>query len=216
MVLHMATRGIAAQMQLTAEGRRAEVARMMLSGEVIDREELAKRFGVVEATIARDVRVIREQWRGESLQAGEALVAQDMAELGMVKREAWRVYEESLHPRVAQTEQTTVSGGLGEGGAGKRQGPGQVKSESKTVSSPTPNLKALDLVVKCMDRRRKLLGYGDDGQADAPKAIRFTVKIGDRVLEAGTGRELDEGEIEDAEFTEMGSLAAGDGDGEVQ
>lgn len=168
------------------------------------------------STIVRDEKIIRAEWREERLRDSEALLAQDLAELGMVKREAWRVYRESLEPRTSATEQRSVTTGGQNGGS-------ETDTDSRTETSPSPNLKALELVTKCLERRQKLLGYGEEEQAkkrDKARVFAFTVKIGDKVLASeASGLEDDVVlDAEDAEFYEVGSdgkklLTSGDENG---
>jgi hypothetical protein len=187
-----------------AEGRRAVLAELMVRKERYDRVELGVEFGVSAATIRRDEEMIRAEWREERLAAAEVMLAQDLAELGMVKREAWRVYEASLEPVVSETRQATNSsgGGLVEGGDGP--GPKLVETTGRTVTTPRASLGALQLVMKCLEDRRRLLGYGaDEAAAKKPRVFAFTVKIGDKVIQSES---CDGGELEgvdDAEFYEV-------------
>ena len=205
------------------EGRRAVVAQMMLSGEAYDRVALGQEFGVAVTTIKRDEALIRAEWRRARLADAEQLLAQDLAELGMVKREAWRVYADSREPKWSETEQGTVSSGGGNGA-------GTSDTSSKTKASAVPNLKALELVTKCLERRQRLLGYGEDQaekRRDKARVFAFTLKIGDKVLASEASGMGDDEVIEadDAEFYEVDPtgkkfLASGDGTegggGEVQ
>lgn len=201
---------------LSPDERRVVVADALLRQRGVGRRELAGRLGVSVATIQADVRRLKREWREERLQDTEVLLAQHLAELAMVKSEAWRVYAASCEPKTSRTQQVTRPVD-GDGGAGSG-----TQTMSETEGAANPNLKALELVTKCLDSRRRLLGYGfDDDPSDKARVFAFTVKIGDAVLTSGA-TDLIDGDVieaEDAEFYEVDSLGrkrltSGEDDGE--
>ena len=203
--------GIQAARAMGVEGRRAVIAELMLTGEGYSRSTLSTRFGVAVTTIVRDEQIIRKEWRAARLANADVLLSQDLAELSMVKRCAWEVYRDSLEGPDAETGETkkVVCGG-------------GTQTEGATEVTPVPNLKALELVTKCLERKQKLLGYGEDQEQkkrDKQRCFAFTVKIGDRVLAAESSDiDAEEIEAEDAEYYEVGAdgkklLMSGNDDG---
>lgn len=152
--------------------------------------EIAERMGIHISTATRDLAAIKAEWREEMLESTDAVMARDLAELGMVKQEAWRVYAKSLdHSPKIVTE---------------HDAPGGVEVTTVTMD-PKPDLNALKLVQTCIEKKRKVLGLDKESGAErGPKSISFTVRIGDRVLvsESSTAEPDD---ILDAEMVELDS-----------
>jgi hypothetical protein len=151
--------------------------------------EIAEEMGISESTASRDLSAIKEQWRSEMLADMDAVIARDLAEMGLVKNEAWRAYQQSLEE--GDVIETVTEG---EGGT----------TVTTVTSNPKPDLHALKLVQSCIERRRKILGLDKEGHGSGVKKISFTVKIGDRVL-VSEASEADESDIADAEYTEVDS-----------
>jgi len=180
------------------------VADALVRERGVSRKELAARFDVSVTTVMNDERMIRKEWREARLANADALLAQDLAELGMVKSEAWRVYESSTRPRTTRTKQISqplvvVGEGLEPSGANGRE------TDTATELTPVPNLKALELVTRCLEQRRELLGIGVEKEGSRPRVFAFTVKIGDRVLASGATADIDAEDIDvdDAEYYEV-------------
>ena len=147
----------------------------------------------------------------------------------MVKTEAWRVYAQSCEPKTSRTKQLSRPVVLEAAGDDRVKAAGAgTQTLSETEGAPNPNLKALELVTKCLTDRKRLLGYGDgaDG-SDRGRVFAFTVKIGDAVLTSGSSDLLEDDvvEAEDVEFYEVDSLGkkrlmsgddSGNGEGGVQ
>lgn len=191
--------------EYTAEERRALVSKMLVTERGVSKSALGRQFGVAPSTIANDIRLIKKDWRDQRLVNADAMIAQDLAELGMVKQEAWRAYAASLDPKISRTSQSTVTTG-GQGG-------GTSDTESQTETTPIPNLKALELVSKCIEKKQGLLGYGEGEDkrrngGDKARVFAFTVKIGDKVLASeatDVESEVIDVDVEDAEFYEVDS-----------
>lgn len=209
-----------------AEGRRAAIAELLLTGEGYNRSQIAARFSVAVTTIIRDETLIRKEWRLARLEDADALVAQDLAELAMVKRCAWDAYRDSLEPKTSKSIQVTTP--IVErtdektGETAKTVLKAGTQTEGATETTPIPNLKALELVTKCLERKQKLLGYGEDAEKkrDKQRLFAFTLKIGDKILAAQSSDiEAEHIEAEDAEYYEVDSngkkmlMSGGDDEG---
>jgi hypothetical protein len=153
--------------------------------------EVAEVLEISESTASRDIAAVKALWRAEMIQDIDVMVARDLAELGMVKNEAWAAYQQSIEVgeevvTVAETKDGTF--------------------ETVTTTNPKANLHALKLVQSCIEKKRKILGLDKETSGGASgKMISFTVKIGDRVLvsEASTAEPRDD--ILDAEVVELDS-----------
>lgn len=202
----------------TADERRAEISRVLVCERGITKAELSRRYGVSATTIASDIRMIKREWREARLANADAMIAQDLAELGMVKQEAWRAYAASLDPKISRSSQVTtpvvakVNEATGEtemvaANAG-------TQTVGQTENTPIPNLKALELVTKCVEKKQALLGYGEGvdkrrAGGDKARVFAFTVKIGDKVLTSqatDVESEAVDIDVEDAEFYEVDSM----------
>jgi hypothetical protein len=165
--------------------------------------EVAEALEISESTASRDIAAVKKLWREEMIEHVDVMVARDLAELGMVKQEAWYAYEQSV-TRGEHTETETVF------------------SDGKTItttvtSNPKADLHALKLVQSCIDRKRKILGLDKEGAGGGgAKLVSFTVRIGDRVLVSEASTVEPEGDILDAEVVELDSagkaLPSGTGD----
>lgn len=170
--------------------RRRRVARLLATRGAMSATEISEVLGIHLSTATRDLAAIKAEWRAEMLLDTDAVLARDLAELGMVKQEAWRAYAMSLEKG---DETVTVQ----EFEDGK-------EIRTTVTQNPKPDLGALKMVAGCIERKRKILGLDKEDAARGPKQIVFTVRIGDRVLvsESSTGG-LDD--IEDAEVVELDS-----------
>lgn len=182
--------------------RRREVAALLLRRGAMSGREIAEEVGVSESTASRDLAAIKEAWRAEMVADVDAVVARDLAEMGLVKNEAWRAYQQSLEE--GDVIETVTTGG--EGG----------ETTTVVTTNAKPDLHALKLVQSCIEKRRRILGLDQETLGGSgPKKISFTVKIGDRILvsEASTA---DADDVADAEYTEIDStgkaLPSGEGD----
>lgn len=177
--------------QATTLDRRRKVARLLASRGGLTGREVAETLGISDSTASRDIAAIKKLWRDEMLEDVDLMVARDLAELGMVKQEAWRVYADSCEigdevVTVAETKDGTF--------------------RTETVSNPKANLHALRMVQSCIEKKRKILGLDkEDAGGGKAKLVSFTVKIGDRVLVSEASTVEPEDDILDAEMVELDS-----------
>jgi predicted transcriptional regulator len=175
----------------TTTERRRQVAALLATRGGMTGREVAEVLEISESTASRDIAAVKALWRAEMIQDIDVMVARDLAELGMVKNEAWAAYQQSIEVgeevvTVAETKDGTF--------------------ETVTTTNPKANLHALKLVQSCIEKKRKILGLDKETSGGASgKMISFTVKIGDRVLvsEASTAEPRDD--ILDAEVVELDS-----------
>jgi len=170
--------------------RRRRVARLLATRGAMSATEISRLIGTSLSTATRDLAAIKEEWRLEMIASTDAVIARDLAELGMVKQEAWRVYAMSLdHKPKVVTEQESATGVM----------------VTTTTMDPKPDLNALKLVESCIEKKRKILGLDkEEPRGSGPKSISFTVRIGERVL-ISRGSDVEEDDIVDAEMVELDS-----------
>jgi hypothetical protein len=70
------------------EEHRAKITEMYLRKKM-SQVAIAAELEISQATVSRDIAVIKKRWQKESLQKVEAAQAERIAELSLVKREAW-------------------------------------------------------------------------------------------------------------------------------
>jgi DNA-binding transcriptional ArsR family regulator len=176
--------------RIKTEERRRRVARYLAIHGAITAKEMSEALGITQSTASRDIAAVKKAWRAEMIQDMDAVIARDLAELGMVKAEAWRTYVESCEEGEVVTTVAETKDGV---------------FETVTSTNPKASLHALKLVMGCIDKRRRILGLDKEaGGGGAGKMISFTVKIGDRVIvsEAST---MPPEDILDAEVVELDS-----------
>ena len=171
--------------------RRRAVAKLLASQGGLTGREVAEIMGVTESTASRDIAAIKALWREAMIEDVDVMIARDLAELGMVKQEAWRCYAESCEVgdkvvTVAETKDGVFT--------------------TETESNPKANLHALKLVQSCIEKKRKILGLDkEDAGGGKAKLVSFTVRIGDRVLVSEASNVEPEDDILDAEMVELDS-----------
>ena len=186
----------------TTTDRRRKVARFLAARGGMTGKEVAEEFGIAESTASRDIAAVKKLWREAMIEDVDVMIARDLAELGLVKNEAWWIYQQSVEVgeevvTVAETKDGTF--------------------ETVTTTNPKANLHALKMVQSCIEKKRKILGLDREGASGGSgKMISFTVKIGDRVLVSEASTVEPEDDILDAEVVELDStgkaLPSGTGD----
>ncbi len=95
---------------LELEKRRGEVARLLLTEPGIRKTEIARRAGVSPAQITRDVKHLRDEWRGKREADFEEVQAEHIARLEALLLEAWDAYRASREPRKIRTKTVNAAG----------------------------------------------------------------------------------------------------------
>ncbi|MEE4659019.1 MAG: hypothetical protein V2J89_01040 [Halieaceae bacterium] len=124
--------------------------------------ELGKATGtqVTRQQICYDLKKLQEQWREEQLEAIDELKARELAKLDHMEAEAWAAWERSKE----QAEKTKKGRRTGGRNAGEYA---EVQVEER-IGDP----RYMDLVLKCVEKRTKLLGL------DAPIKVAETDEEG--------------------------------------
>ena len=183
--------------------RRRQVARLLAMQGGMTGKEVAETIGISESTASRDIAAVKKLWREEMIEHVDVMVARDLAELGMVKQEAWWCYQQSIENGEETVTETVLADGK------------EIVTTVKT--NPKADLHALKLVQSCIEKKRKILGLDKEGAgAGGAKLVSFTVRIGDRVLVSEASTVDPEDDIVEAEMVELDSagmaLPSGTGD----
>jgi hypothetical protein len=126
--------------------RRREVARRYSRGEA--QWEIARALRVNAATITRDLDAVRKEWRAEALGDLGKVVAEQLARIDECERQAWAGWAKS------QENAETLR-------AKKR---GDVAETEKVSKGQAGDPRFLDVVLRCVERRCKLLGIEPPAQ----------------------------------------------------
>jgi hypothetical protein len=126
--------------------RRKDVAARYLRGE--QQLEIAAAIGIDQSNVSRDLRWVHEQWLEESKLANAERVARELARIDLVEREAWQAWQRSQQiAESTRTQKTTEPDGTG----------GKLMAEVTRRGSAGDSC-YLETVLKCVERRSKLLG----------------------------------------------------------
>jgi hypothetical protein len=126
--------------------RRREVARRYSRGEA--QWEIARALRVNAATVTRDLDAVRKEWRAEALGDLGKVVAEQLARIDECERQAWAGWAKS------QENAETLR-------ARKR---GDVAETEKVSKGQAGDPRFLDVVLRCIERRCKLLGVEPPAQ----------------------------------------------------
>ncbi len=138
--------------------RRCQVARLHAQGK--SGREIALAVGVSASTASRDLDYIREQWRTQATADMAGRVNAELAVLDEVARQAWEGWHRSIGRHVRKVERI-----------GRTDG--KAAASVETVSEELAGaVEFLNTIVKCSERRAKILGL------DAPKQLNVGVTGG--------------------------------------
>jgi hypothetical protein len=131
--------------------RRERVAESYLRGR--RQYEIAEAEGVVDSVITKDLQAIRKKWRESSVRDFDEHVSRELDKIDLLEREHWEAWERSKKEKtVSRTSKKTGKNPADEASIEKQQRDG--------------NPAFLEGVLKCIERRCKLLGL------DAPEKFK--------------------------------------------
>lgn len=138
------------QRKLQKQERRMQVAELHKKGW--SQAAIAERLGVTQPTVSSDLKYIREEWRRSMVRDFDLARAQELQRVDRIECEANEGWDRSLKP-----SQSAVI-----------QGEGAQQPSRKTVRNQSGDPRFLDILLKCSERRSKLLGL------DAPQKVAPT------------------------------------------
>ena len=89
------------------EEHRAQIAEMYLRKR-LSQQAIAAELNISQATVSRDISVLKARWKKEGLQKVEAAQAERIAELSEVKKEAWEGWQRSKQNKERQTTKMLI------------------------------------------------------------------------------------------------------------
>ena len=185
--------------------RRKQVAELYLQGW--SQPAIAQHLDVCQATICRDLKAIRQDWRDSAIRDFDSLRDTELQKLDLIEKEAWSAWQRSQKP--AQSAVIT-----GDGGDQKAR-----KSMKHQYGDP----RFLQLVTHCIGQRRAILGLDvvaptapQENPFDAPislevrreRVLALLSAIGDRERIGGTRAPVD--------HVQPGSVRTGDQRGTLE
>jgi len=120
--------------------------------------KIGEHFGVSQMQISKDVAAIRREWQRVMVEEFSSLKSEQLGKIDAAEAEAWRGWRRSL--KTAEKRQA------------RRVGRGEdIREEtSRTEEGQSGDPRFLAIVMKCVERRCKLIG------ADAPVKIDITIE----------------------------------------
>ncbi len=128
--------------------RRQQVAKLSLQGWT--QSAIAEELVVSQPTVSTDLKAIQQQWIESATQDVEVIRAKMMAELELVKEEAWKGWERSLQP----TETDVVSG------------QSDNRQMRRTRKQQHGNPRFLDIIRNTIAQQAELLGLNVTASSD--------------------------------------------------
>ena len=130
--------------------------------------EIAEIIGVTQQQIAYDLKVIQKRWIKESKASIEQYRLRELGKIDQIEREAWEAWNESkeeFNAKITKVSKVTKDAKTG------NIIPSTVDNTNKTEDR-NGNPKYLEVIMKCIERRCKMLGI------DAPEKHEHTGKDG--------------------------------------
>jgi|GEM_PF-1399300 len=122
------------------DDRRRKVAELTLRG--LKQDEIARRLGVNQSTIGRDLDMVRGEWRQSAIRDFDEARGQELEKLALIETEAWAAWQRSQQPLQAAS--------LANGKDGQRS--------SSSLKHQYGDPRFLDQINKCVTQRCILLG----------------------------------------------------------
>jgi len=144
---------------------RALVADRYLAGETM--AEIAGELGLSTRQISYDLKKVREDWQAAALADITEIMSRELARIDRIERKAWEAWEKSCGERRSTTEET-ITKPLKDGVAIQEK---ITESKQELIGDP----RFLEVVLRCIERRCKLLGLGETDPETTGKSITFTL-----------------------------------------
>jgi len=174
---------------------RALVADRYLAGETM--AEIAADLGLSTRQVSYDLKKVRERWQAAAFADIAEITAKELAKIDRIERKAWEAWEKSCGERKSTTTEQ-VAKPLKDGVAIQEK---ITESKQDLIGDP----RFLEVVLRCIERRCKLLGLGETDPETTRKSITFTLDF--------SGSAKPPAEVEDLPpLPELPKLEEGGGD----
>jgi DNA-binding MarR family transcriptional regulator len=133
--------------------------------------EIAEKLGLSQGQVSQDIKAIQARWRKNTEHNLDEHKAVELAKLDELERTAWNAWERSTAER---TKKRTLT-------KGERNEDGQIVGSggSVDVEQRDGNPAFLETVLKCIDRRVKILGLDAPVKGENTDTVTFKVVYGE-------------------------------------
>jgi len=134
--------------------RRAKIAELCFEGYY--QQEIAKKLGVNQSQVSRDLKSLSKHWQRESTEAIDKVKARDLAKLAHLERVYHAGWNRSIQEQFTEKKKdSNVDGKI-------------TKETSFEMKTLIGDPRFLDGALKCISKREEILGYA------APKRLDHT------------------------------------------
>ena len=122
------------------EAQRTRIAGLYLEGRT--QAEIAAVVGLSQQQISRDLKAIRKEWKNARIRDYNLAQEEQLQRVDKIERNAWDEWARSKQAAESETQKTTGDG----------------IEVSRTVKGQCGDPRYLDIALKCVDRRCRILG----------------------------------------------------------
>ena len=122
------------------EAQRTRIAGLYLEGRT--QAEIAAVVGLSQQQISRDLKAVRKEWQKARIRDFDAAQEEQLQRVDKVERNAWDEWHRSKQDAESETQRETAGG----------------VETTRTTKGQCGDPRYLDVVLKCVDRRCKILG----------------------------------------------------------
>ncbi|MEQ8790236.1 MAG: HTH domain-containing protein [Pirellulaceae bacterium] len=154
--------------------RRELVAEAHLRGRTAS--AIAHELTISRSTVRRDLQVLRNDWREARLAATEAADDLELARLALLEREAWSGWERSQQQLVSEKLSKAEDEPSAASEEKRRAAAPAKKRAERGTRSQHGDPRYLMLIMKCLERRSRLLAADAPSQATTIFSAQLTVR----------------------------------------
>lgn len=141
------------RVNVTMQDRRRQVAELYLRGKT--QTEIAAQVGMTGATISRDLKAIRQEWRASTLLDFDEAKNRELAKIDALEQTYWQAWHRSIGSHTSvKVEHGGLASAEGEVGAESLQVVRRTENTEKLNGDP----RYLSGVQDCITQRCKILG----------------------------------------------------------
>jgi len=119
---------------------------------------IAEVIGVSRQMISRDVKDLLQRWRDDTALAIDEYKVRELQKIDRMEREAWSAWERSCEGKEKKMQRRGMTSG------------GEVDVKEQVLTATCGDPRFMDIILRCIDRRCKLLGL------DAPQKVDASVR----------------------------------------
>jgi hypothetical protein len=141
-----------------------KVGQLYLQG--ISNIEIGRRLNMKLSTVYSRIQWMRLYWKNSAQTKATEVLAHELAKIDLMEKEAWEQWQLSKEDAIEEIEEESLSpGGM------------PAKRRAKKRTGRLGDKGYLDLALKCLEMRRKLLGLGDEDKAKPQSMLSRVVEI---------------------------------------